>query len=464
MPSNRRQILALAVVAAAGAMVTGAAGAVGGCDFVASPVGDDGAAGSVSAPFRTVQRLVDALGPGQTGCLRAGSYAEDVRVGSGGSAGAPVTLASYPGERATVVGRFWIAKGADYVTVEGLNLDGVNSGRLPSPTVNGDYATFSHDDVTNDHTAICFDLGDHEYGVATGTVITDDRVHGCGQLPAANHQHGIYVAAARDTTIAWNLIYDNADRGIQLYPDAQNTTVDHNVIDDNGEGIIFSGDEGYASSGAEVYDNLITGAVIRHDVESWYPAGNPVGTANVVRQNCVWGGKEGTIDTSGGGYTATGNTVANPQYVDAAAHDYHLKSTSPCLSITGDIAAAVDGSTPTHPTPGAEARSARPKAHAAVLRWGRGHRVRHHGRRAKRHGRHHRHANRGHHRHANRGHHRHANRGHHRHANQGHHRPANRSHGRHANRGHGRHANRGHRRDANRRHRRQATRKASRRQ
>jgi parallel beta-helix repeat protein len=260
-------------------------------------------------------------------------------------------LASYPGERATVVGRFWIAKGADYVTVEGLNLDGVNSGRLPSPTVNGDYATFSHDDVTNDHTAICFDLGDHEYGVATGTVITDDRVHGCGQLPAANHQHGIYVAAARDTTIAWNLIYDNADRGIQLYPDAQNTTVDHNVIDDNGEGIIFSGDEGYASSGAEVYDNLITGAVIRHDVESWYPAGNPVGTANVVRQNCVWGGKEGTIDTSGGGYTATGNTVANPQYVDAAAHDYHLKSTSPCLSITGDIAAAVDGSTPTHATP-----------------------------------------------------------------------------------------------------------------
>ncbi len=53
---------------------------------------------------------------------------------------------------------------------------------------------------------------------------------------------------ATDTTIEWNLIYANADRGIQLYPNAEYTTIDHNIIDDNGEGILFAGDDGTASS------------------------------------------------------------------------------------------------------------------------------------------------------------------------------------------------------------------------
>jgi hypothetical protein len=55
---------------------------------------------------------------------------------------------------------------------------------------------------------------------------------------------------------------------------------DQHVVDDNGEGIIFSGADGVASDNANVYDNLLTGAVLRHDAESWYPAGNPVGTGN----------------------------------------------------------------------------------------------------------------------------------------------------------------------------------------
>src|SRR5205807_9016618 len=137
--------------------------------------------------------------------------------------------------------------------------------------------------------------------------------------------HGIYVDDAINTRIEWSLIYDNADRGIQLYPNAQGTTIDHNVIDDNGEGIIFSGDNGMASDGNEVYNNLLTGATIRHDVESWYPNGNPLGTGNVLHDNCVWGGREGAIDTSGGGFTATHNLNVNPQYVDATRHEYRLR-------------------------------------------------------------------------------------------------------------------------------------------
>ena len=159
------------------------------------------------------------------------------------------------------------------------------------------------------------------------------------------------VCEASGTRIEWNLIYGNADRGVQLYPDAQATTVDHNVIDGNGEGIIFSGDNGYASSNSNVYDNLLTNARARHDAESWWPAGNPIGTRNALHDNCIWGGARSPIDTSGGGFSAYRNLVVNPEYVAAAKHNYQLAPTSPCLTITGGIAAVVNAASPTVATP-----------------------------------------------------------------------------------------------------------------
>ena len=41
-----------------------------GCDLVASTLGSDSAPGTLTQPFRTVQKLADTLAPGQTGCLR----------------------------------------------------------------------------------------------------------------------------------------------------------------------------------------------------------------------------------------------------------------------------------------------------------------------------------------------------------------------------------------------------------
>ena len=137
------------------------------------------------------------------------------------------------------------------------------------------------------------------------------------------------------------MIYNNADRGVQLYPDAQQTIVDHNVIDRNGEGLIISGDNGEASNNTDVYGNVISNAQVRHDVESNWPRGNPVGVGNVVHDNCVWGGREGTIDLSAGGFTALNNTIADPRYANPAKHNYRMAASSPCLRIVGDVAAHV---------------------------------------------------------------------------------------------------------------------------
>lgn len=335
---NRRRLAFVAALMAGvtaptclGSSYAGAATTSASCTRYASPSGSDSAPGTATEPFATVQRLADSLSPGETGCVRGGVYTQDVKVEHGGEAGAPLTITSYPGERAELVGRLWVPAGSNYVSITDMSLDGKNSEALPSPTVNGDHASFVGDDVTNEHTEICFLVGS-SWGHARYTLIRQDRIHDCGRIPSTNQDHGIYVDEAEDTQITENVIYHNTDRGIQLYPDAQGTVIEHNIIDANGEGIIFSGDGGVASDNTTVRDNLITNATIRYDVESWYPSGNPVGTGNVVEENCVWSGADGTIDASEG-FLASGNTTANPEYADPAAGDYRVSSASPCAPL-----------------------------------------------------------------------------------------------------------------------------------
>jgi hypothetical protein len=276
--------------------------------------------------------------------VRGGNFTEDLTITKTGNAGAPITIASLPGERATLTGRLWIHQGADYVTIANMNLNGRNTNALPSPDINAAHTTFTGNDVTNEHSAICFDIGsDTTYGRATNTIIQGNRIHDCGTLPAANHDHGIYVESSTGAQIIENVIYKNADRAVQLYPDAQQTTIERNIIDSNGEGIIFSGDFGLAASKNTVANNLITNATLRYDIESWYPEGNPIGTGNTVQHNCVWGGAKGTIQTPETGYTATTNTTSNPEYANPTTGDYRINNTSPCANLLTNT------TTPTQP-------------------------------------------------------------------------------------------------------------------
>ncbi len=350
--------------AAASSLPLGSAITTATCSLVTAPSGSDSASGTATAPFQTVQKLVNSLGRGQTGCVEQGTYDEDVRIARGGSAGTPVTLTSYPGQTATIVGRMQVVEGANYVTVSDLDLNGENPTRGESPVIDANHVTFSYDDVTNDHTGICFGIGSTTWGWATDTLITHDQIHDCGQLPQDNLQHGLYIGAATNTTIEWSLIYDNAARGIQLYPDAQHTTIAHNIIVGNGEGILISGANGAASSYTNIEDNILSGATVRHDVESYWPPGNPVGVGNSVHNNCFWGGREGTIGSTYG-FTAAHNLTANPQYINATAHNYELRATSPCLLMSGDPQAAVDGTAPVQPTAAAMMATRRLLAHDA---------------------------------------------------------------------------------------------------
>lgn len=329
-----------ALAACIGAAPALADSAPASCDKVASPEGSDSAFGSVTAPLRTAQKLIQVLTPGQVGCLRAGTYSGGLRFGHGGTAGAPLTLRSYPGEQATIVGRVYVPQGSSYVTVADLGLNGSHqpaSEDLPSPTVDGSHATFEADDVTDEHTEICFAIGSAGWGIPDSTRILDSHIHDCGLLPSRNGDHGIYIVDATNTVIAGNLIDHNTDRGIQLYPASTGAVITANVISENGEGIDISGEGGVASSDSVIEHNLIVNANIRSDVESWYPAGNPRGTGNVVQFNCV--SRRG-INGAAGGFSASNNATASAsELVGTPAGGYAPVAGSACAGMVPEVLA-----------------------------------------------------------------------------------------------------------------------------
>ena len=337
----RRLLAAGLAVGATLALAPAASAAT--CSKVASPSGSDAAAGTEQAPYRSAMKLASSLRSGETGCLRAGSYAGGATFRSAG-----VTFRNYPGEKATVLGQVWVTRAAPNTTVEGLYLNSAASSE-PSPMINAPDATFRHNDVTNEHRDICFLIGDDgTWGRADRAVIEKNRIHNCGKLPATNFHHGIYVEGTTGTRIEGNWIYDNADWGVHLYPDAQNTVVRGNMIDGNGKSVLIAGENGKAPNGNVLEGNVTSNPKLRFNFEAWWPTGNPVPRDNVVRRNCLKAGardddRNGGIDLSVA-FTASGNPeVADPGFSDRGAKDFRLQKGSACRGVFAGDPEAVPG-------------------------------------------------------------------------------------------------------------------------
>jgi parallel beta-helix repeat protein len=305
------------------------------CDLYAAENGSESAPGTRSRPFRYAEQLIDALKPGDTGCFRAGTYSfGDIEVRT-----PAITLAGYRDETATLEGEIKVRPGGAGTTIEGLTLNGASGASEISPRIYADQVTLRDNEITNDHESICVSIGRwYSRPPPTGVVIERNRIHDCGALPSTNKDHGIYVSEARDTVIRDNWIYDNTDRGIQLYPDADGSRITGNVIDSNGEGIVFAGTGSEVSS-----DNLVTGNVISNSQLGWNVYSNIDGESpqgNVLRDNCLWAGDaasefqaDGGVEPSSGAagdFSATDNVVADPHFTDPANGDYSLSSDSEC--------------------------------------------------------------------------------------------------------------------------------------
>jgi hypothetical protein len=301
----------------------------GHCYRYASPEGSNRARGSRRRPFRTLRRLVRSLRPGRTGCLLPGRYRHRgvVRMRRRRTALRGLGLP-------TVDGALWVlGHGA---RVAGLRLTSHDPDFTIPLKVQGDDVTVAGNEITASRSSVCVLVG--SVREARYTVIEHNRIRGCGRTDKFHHL--IYLLETYRTVVRWNVLTDNAGGwAVHMYPDADQTLVEHNVIDRNRGGVIFGGDEERVSNDSLVRRNAITFSGPRWNIEgSWGDAGQ--GTGNRAESNCLY--SQGPAAPAGiaplEGFAAEENIVLEGSpYRNRGRGDYRFRSGSPCAGLVGDV-------------------------------------------------------------------------------------------------------------------------------
>lgn len=314
------------------------------CALFSSPSGSDSSGdGSLQHPFASLVRLDRALSPGQTGCLRAGSYGSTAtlhQLENSGSAQAPITISAYPGESVTITG--WVDIEASYTTLENVNIDGSNtfydqerSGTsCPYPVsqplvIAGTGDVLQYDDYYQSVASLRGNgIGIGFWGDADNTIIRYDRIHDVGQCE--DFDHLIYLSHGNNVQIYDNWMWNDPHGwGVQLYPAPTNAHVYANVIDNAGSGFVVGGGSGV--SGNTIDDNIVLNSTGL--VNAGLPQGVGISTCcglgsdNSFSDNDVYANPGGISAASG--ITLTDNTTGSPQLADPENHDFRPTSASP---------------------------------------------------------------------------------------------------------------------------------------
>jgi hypothetical protein len=304
------------------------------CTKFASPAGTDPDGGVVDAatPFKTAARLVASLTPGQVGCLEDGTYAENVTFAKTGTNANPITLTAAPGAHPVLKGVLTIPDTIDYITIANLSLEGPDAGttdagapapaKSPTALVRGDHVALRGDDITNRGND-CVTLGDPSFGTAKLTVIDGARIHGCAS--------GVVARIAENGLVTSSYIYDNTGNGVAFMPSGTSFTVEHDVIDGNGSGVLFGSDGKLVSINDLVRTSIISNSTTGYDLTSSFPGA--VGTGNSATQNCLWMGAKGVVVTPSKGFSTKDNVTVDPMFVDRAGKDFRLAPGSSCQAM-----------------------------------------------------------------------------------------------------------------------------------
>ena len=294
------------------------------CAAWASPRGSDANPGTRARPYRRVGRLAASLKPGQRGCLEPGAtFDERIVLNVSGAPHAPVTIASGPGPRAILAQGIELASSARYVHLESLTArarKGTPS-EVATVVLRG-YAVYIERERCDRrlgrrrpahlHPARSRRRGGHRaqhHPPLRGGPelrVGDHRQH-LRQRPH-HRQHGVRQPGGRRRARS------------------ERSALSHHAKPPRRERgrHVFGGAAKYASRDNRITRNVVTESR-RFAVHGSYKQGAPVGSGNLVLDNCVWR----TARMGGDGYTAARNRVVDPRVVPVA-RGYRLAPGSPC--------------------------------------------------------------------------------------------------------------------------------------
>ena len=320
-----------------------------GQEFYVSPSGSDANPGTITAPWKSLQKAFDALQPGQIAYLRAGTYGTlcgSSSFSGAGTANAPITVQGYPGERAVLHGQIRLV--GSYMRLSSIVMEGPtcgtwgDPGRLGENMIQMDVATSKFIEVS--HSEVYH--GGWHAGIAAGgddIYLLDNYIHDNGNFNDSsqlNTSHGIYYHDGSRGVVANNLLEHNFAKGLSARFTANHVLVLNNTVVGNGRSgmDIAEGTNNWIFANNVVLNN---GNV--NDGVGINTGGSSGGTSNVLINNVLWNNGSGGSSNFDSNPTLINNVEADPRLVNPTnsvpgpnhvgyTNDYQLGAGSPAIN------------------------------------------------------------------------------------------------------------------------------------
>lgn len=300
--------------------------------FYASPTGSDANPGTLTAPWRSVTKA-NSLQPGQILYLRAGTYGARgttaLDFSARGTAGAPITVAGYPGDgRPLIQGRLYMS--GDFIRLTNVIIDGP-TGNVGGPGPGGEAITIvlkgSFNELSN--AEVRFDQWHAGVGVdgADHYIVMNNYIHDNGGYLGDysksdaqwNTSHGMYNSPSSYGLVANNVIEHNDAKGLMGRHDANHIIVVNNTVVANGR---FGIDVAESTRDWILANNiLLNNGTIKGGGGIGTPGSG--GTSYVEINNMFWNNGTTGSTTWDNNATIINNVVADPMLVNPAVATDH---------------------------------------------------------------------------------------------------------------------------------------------